>query len=115
MQYSGRSGCAFTPAFGREERRFRGGFLERPKAEALGYLEASATTTATAKASATATAKASATATAKASATATAKTGWVIVYIPTLGAIRPRQRWGTPCSRLFERTSNYNSNNNESE
>jgi len=49
MQYSGRSGCAFTPAFGREERRFRGGFLERPKAEALGYLEASATTTATAK------------------------------------------------------------------
>ena len=107
MQYSGRSGCAFTPAFGREERRFRGGFLERPKAEALGYLEASATTTATAKASATATAKASA--------TATAKTGWVIVYIPTLGAIRPRQRWGTPCSRLFERTSNYNSNNNESE
>ena len=99
MQYSGRSGCAFTPAFGREERRFRGGFLERPKAEALGYLEASATTTATAKASA----------------TATAKTGWVIVYIPTLGAMRPRQRWGTPCSRLFERTSNYNSNNNESE
>ena len=41
-QSSGRSGCAFTPAFGREERRFRGGFLERPKAEALGYLEASA-------------------------------------------------------------------------
>jgi hypothetical protein len=38
-QYSGRSGCAFTPAFGREERRFRGGLVERPKAEALGYLE----------------------------------------------------------------------------
>ena len=123
-QYSGRSGCAFTPALrhaqGREELRFCGGCFERSKAEggaekvpswrkdvpprlkphckqsscgmgkpvplsktdffstlgSPGYLEVSGKVS------------------------ATAKTGWVIVYIPTLGAMRPRRRWGTPCSCL---------------
>jgi hypothetical protein len=43
MEYS-RSACGFTPAFGRVERRFPGGF--RRETEASLYLEATTTATA---------------------------------------------------------------------
>jgi hypothetical protein len=79
LQYPGRFGFAFTPAFGRADAASRRFF--RRGAEAPLYPRSNAKATA--------------------SATANATSGWAKVYFPTLGAMKLRRRWGTRYSCLF--------------